>query len=284
MARDSTGELLTAALADLVGRVRDQRPAALADEPDAVHQLRTSVRRLRNLLAAFEKYVDADADARLRASLRTYGDLLGACRDLEVRAADCEGAIADLGLGPELREPLVGPLLAAHAAAHDHLCAWHRGPDLAALDTLLDLWAAAPPLSDRATRPAAGAAEKVVRRQVARVLEAAHRMDDADAEEAHDVRKAARRLRHAADAVTSGPGAVLSGWAEQVGRLAHDIQGMLGDHRDAVLLADHAREHASGVADPASYLRLVAHAEHRAGRAIGGLPQTLLALRDQRRP
>ncbi|WP_344400196.1 CHAD domain-containing protein, partial [Promicromonospora sukumoe] len=67
-------------------RVHDGVPAALADEPDAVHRLRTSVRRLRNVLAAFKRYLDRDAAAELRSRLKELGDVLGKARDLEVRA------------------------------------------------------------------------------------------------------------------------------------------------------------------------------------------------------
>ena len=276
--------MLRAVVADLADRVRDRRPAALADEPDAVHQLRTAVRRLRNVLAAFDKYLDRNATAELRACLKTYGDLLGECRDLEVRAEHCAGAIAALGLEADLQEDLVVPLVAAHRAAHEVLVAWHNGPDVAALDALLDAWSTAPPVSDRATRSAEKVATRVVRKQVDRVLRRAHDLDDADSEEAHEVRKAARRLRHTADAVTQPPADLLSGWAADVGSLGKTIQGMLGDHRDATLLAEHVRQHAVTAADPTPYLRLNAHAEHEAGRAIGGLAQALLELRDHRRP
>lgn len=280
----SAGELLTAVMADLGQRVLDRRPAALEDEPDAVHQLRTAVRRLRNVLAAFRKYLDPDATSALRACLKTYGDLLGECRDLEVRAQHCAASIAELELDAELQEELVVPLVAAHRAAHGVLVAWHNGPDRAALDALLGSWSTAPPVTDRAGKGAEEVATTVVRKQVDRVLRLAHELDDVDGEEAHEVRKAARRLRHTADAVTTAPAKVLGDWASAVGNLGQRVQHMLGDHRDAMLLAEHVRDHATRAADPTPYLRLVAHAEHQAGAAVGGLAQALLELRDARKP
>jgi CHAD domain-containing protein len=276
--------MLRAVVTDLAQLVGDSRPAALADEPDAVHQLRTALRRTRNVLAAFRRCFDAEAVAELRGCLASYGDLLGECRDLEVRADHCEGAIVSLGLD-DLREPLVVPLLAAHRAAHETVVAWHRGPEVAAIDALLATWSAAPPFAERAQRPAEKVATKAVRKQVERVLRAAHHLDDPDHfDEAHEVRKAARRLRHTADAVSRPPVSVLDGWAPMVGGLGKTIQGMLGDHRDALLLADHVREHAVDVADPAPYLELVAHTEREARHAIGGLAQAILELRDAQQP
>ncbi|WP_157602450.1 CHAD domain-containing protein, partial [Promicromonospora kroppenstedtii] len=77
---DTAGELLSLAIGDLVRQIQDDVPRALADEPDAVHRLRTSVRRLRNVLAAFRRYLDRDAAAALRSRLKEWGDVLGQAR------------------------------------------------------------------------------------------------------------------------------------------------------------------------------------------------------------
>lgn len=256
----TAGDLLTSVAADLATGIRAGRPAALADEPDAVHRLRTTVRRLRNLLAAFRRCFDTAEAAELGAALASYGSLLGECRDLEVRAADARAALAALGLADELEPTVVAPLERVHAAAHAQLVAWHAGPDAAALDALLDRWSQAPPLRRRARRPAGATARKAVRRQVRRVL----RRADRGAE--HDLRKAARRLRHTADAVAS-----VRPDAATLGRLGHRVQGVLGDVRDAQLLAEHARRCG---AEP-----LAAYAEQAADVARAGLAEPLGALR-----
>ncbi len=51
----TAGDMLADIVGDLVALIDARTPAALADEPDAVHQLRTAVRRLRNVLAAFSQ-------------------------------------------------------------------------------------------------------------------------------------------------------------------------------------------------------------------------------------
>ncbi len=285
----SAGEMLTLVIVDLTDRMQDLTPAALTDEPDAVHQLRTTVRRLRNVVAAFKKLLEPEPTARLRSALSDYGARLGESRDLEVRADHCADALETLGLDDELRGPLVEPLLAAHEVAHRRLVAWHRSPDQVVLADRLECWATAPPITARGERPAERVATKAVRKQVDRTVAAAHHLIDADdAEELHELRKAARRLRHTVDAVTDTPGDVLSGdvagWAGQVGVLGTDIQRMLGDERDALLLAGYVRDRMDGVTDAASYLMVVAHAEQEARRAVGALPGTVLALRDARHP
>lgn len=254
----SAAELLTGAVGDLVADLRRLRAPALADEPDAVHQLRTTVRRLRNLLAGFRHYLRREPAADLRARLASYGALLGEGRDLEVRADDCRRVLAELGRG-DLLDDLVAPLLAGHATEHARLVAWHATDEAAALDALLDAWVARPPLRRRrAAGRARPAARHVVRREVGRVLDRA----EAAGETSHEVRKAARRLRHVAEVAGD----------DRAAQLGKEIQSCLGDHRDAVLLAAHLWEKGA----PAL---VVAHVETQAGRALEDLPGALRRLR-----
>ncbi len=282
----TVGELLTAEIRDLAAAMTAGRAAAVADEPDAVHQLRTTVRRLRNLLAAFRRCFDPDRAAELGAALASYGDLLGECRDLEVRAADATAALDALGLADALGDALVGPLLTRHATAHDALVAWHAGPGVLALDALLASWTDAPALTRRARRPADAVARKAVRRQARRVLVRADAVVAAEGIEdaRHALRKAGRRLRHTADAVASVDA---DGTLAALGKLGHQVQGALGDHRDALLLAEHARRCASGRADGAdraSYDLVVEQAGQLAAEALEGLPATLSTLRQRVNP
>lgn len=127
----SAGEFLAAVVADHVRRVEQRVPAALVDEPDAVHRLRTAVRRLRNVLAVNKRLFDDEALTDLRRRLAELGDVLGPARDLEVRSADAAGLTADLGLADALDERLLAGLRAEHAAAHAAFVRWCAGEDMA---------------------------------------------------------------------------------------------------------------------------------------------------------
>ncbi|MBM7519442.1 CHAD domain-containing protein [Nocardioides nitrophenolicus] len=258
MADTPAGDLLTRVIGDLVADVRGGREPALADEPDAVHLLRTSVRRLRNVLAGFGRYVERRPARELRAHLASYGALLGTGRDLEVRAEDCRRLLAELGRS-DLEPVLVAPLVAAHDGAHRVLRDWHASPDAGMLDRLLARWADDVPLTGRAGRSAGKVTAAVLRAEVRRVLDRA-----AEGETSHDVRKAARRLRHVAEAV-GDPG---------LARAGKDVQGRLGDHRDALLLASHLWSAGA----PAV---VVARVEAAASRALEGLPEVLAVLRER---
>lgn len=274
----TAGEMLAEVITHLVAKIGAKAPAALADEPDAVHQLRTAVRRLRNLLAAFSQYVEPSAVGGLRARLADYSDRLGLARDLEVRAAWCAKVATEIGLADDVRERLVAPLLGAHDRAHAALVEWTGSPDAEALHSALASWAAAPALANGTARPASAVAREVLTAQVERVIDHAPGYRN-DPESAHALRKAGRRLRHTADAVTKPPVEVLGPDAAALGELGSRLQSLLGDHRDALLLAEHVR---GSLPDDAglrtSYLSVVEGAERAAAAAIEAVPEVLSEL------
>lgn len=251
-------------------RIRDRIPPALADEPDAVHRLRTAVRRLRNVLAAFRRYLDKDATAELRSLLKEWGSLLGHARDLEVRALEVAAAAAAAGLSDADRSALVTPLEQAHDRAHADVVDWTRSDRWRDLDRLLTGWAAEPRLGERASQAARKAARRTVRRQAERTLGRAGELTDL--ESAHELRKTARRLRHTAEAITRKPVGLLGRRTKALGAAGHRIQALLGDHRDALLLAEHVQAHSNGTA---AHDAVVGRCHERALAALADLPAAL---------
>lgn len=271
----SVADALTAAVRDLVADIDRGSGPALADEADAVHQLRTSVRRLRTVLIVHGRWFRGEEPAALREGLEVCGRLLGECRDTEVSVAYGRQALEDLGL--DLPELLADPI-AAHGDAHARWVAWAHGPSARALLADLQAWAREPRLRKKADRSASAVAREAVRRERHRVLKRVRRVDDLDGEAAHDLRKAARRLRHVADLAEHADLGRHASPVARAGRLGRDIQGLLGEHRDATLLATHAGSLADQ-GDPRLH-QVVVWAERRAGRAAGGLPRAVLALRE----
>ncbi|MET1043666.1 MAG: CHAD domain-containing protein, partial [Microbacteriaceae bacterium] len=89
--------VLVAAIRDLVNTLEQTDPAARANEPDAVHRMRTIVRRLRSVLAAYRTLFDRKVTDDLRERLGRIGSALGDARDLEVRALRAEALLDELG-------------------------------------------------------------------------------------------------------------------------------------------------------------------------------------------
>lgn len=251
MAESATaGDAVTRMLRDLAIRLRVSEGPLRRDEFDAVHQTRILVRRLRSLLKAYEDVLNRKAAREWRAALKTWGDALGGARDAEVRARDGERMLAQLPAetADALRPVLVEPALEAYRQGHDALLARIRSAEHAETLRDLELFTDEPDLGSMADLPATHAigdmlvaAAHRVRAQAPsrREVRAIRRNPEPALEDLHELRKAARQLRYAAEAAVEvralRPRARRR--AEKLAASAKEIQDVLGDHRDAVLFA-----------------------------------------------
>jgi triphosphatase len=96
-AQDATiDDLIAIAITECIDHFIGNWPALLqSDNPDAIHQMRVGIRRLRSLLAAFHKEIPAAAFVAFRKEAREIASALGVARDTDVfiKAAD-EGPFA----------------------------------------------------------------------------------------------------------------------------------------------------------------------------------------------
>ncbi|WP_353813850.1 CHAD domain-containing protein [Agromyces sp. SYSU T00266] len=292
-ADDDAGTVVVVALRAVRDRLRGFLPGALADEPDALHQLRTNVRRLRSVLAAYGAVLDVSVVTGLRRRLRELGQELGTVRDLEVRVQVAEAALAD---GDEAgrfaseaqRERVRGILVDDERAAHDlaHARFVERQELPRAVERLeeLDRVLAAPPFTQRATRDVTTELGRLLGREAERAGRRAHRLPDQPSlDELHDLRKASRRLRYAAEALSEAPVRLFGQRAADLADAGDDIHDVLGDHRDELLFAEHLRRaaaHAAHAGEPADVLqRLAEDADARAAAHLAELPGAVRALR-----
>lgn len=230
------GEVLASYLAEQAGRLRSLEPAVRADEPEAVHDMRVATRRLRSALRTFRPLVDADTSRALRAELRWLAEQLGAARDAEVLRARVVGAAraqpGDLLLGPVVQR-LDDELATTHRRALDEL--------RAALDTVrcrrllaaLDELVAAPPATPAALRPADEVLARHVRKAW-RAVRKAHRAvgrSGTDDAQLHELRKAAKRARYAAEVAAPVHGGDATALASALAKL----QDVLGEQHDSVV-------------------------------------------------
>ncbi|WP_378146893.1 CHAD domain-containing protein [Cnuibacter sp. UC19_7] len=286
--RSSAEEAVLAGVRELVAELIALDPAARRDEPDAVHRMRTTVRRLRNVLATHRALLGRERVGPLREQLSRLGGQLGEVRDLEVRAGWASDALdayeAERGAADgAARRRLVGELLEERTGALARLrAALTAEPYFRLLDDLEGFGgpertgdAVSARHEQRSTLRKA--AERAVSRSVP-AEEAAESLSDGVTESIealghlHESRKAARKLRHAAEFATGGAGGVLGARSATLGELAEDLQDALGEHRDASLFAEHlhlvaGRAHASGE-DTFVYGVLYQRAQDQAGRAL----------------
>jgi CHAD domain-containing protein len=248
--RSPAGEVVLAYLDAQATRLGRLDIAVRGDKPDAVHQMRVTVRRLRSALQSFGGIVSAAETARLRAELKWLGGVLGDARDNEVLADQLHA-----GLKAVSAEPALGPAQARITAHFAPLAASTRQAVLDALHSeryrllraelawLLD----SPPLTSAAAAPAGKALPPAVGRTYRRTNRRMRLAGQAPAGQARDValheaRKAAKRARYAAEAARPALGKKTGRKARRFAKRMKDVQSALGSHQDAVIARSTARD------------------------------------------
>jgi CHAD domain-containing protein len=236
--RATEHELLMRHLTGLVADLHRLDPAARADLPDAVHQLRLVVRRLRSALRSFEVCFDAGVTDPVREELQWIGDVLGRPRDLEVLQDHLSRLV--LTVPPPLLRGRPGTwintrLRSQYRGAHKEVLAAMASDRYFALVDTLDSWRDGPPWSDRADRRADKKLPQVLHREWRRVEKAVKKADAADEtarpDLLHRVRKRAKRVRYAAEMLEP----VLGREARDAVAAAKKVQRGLGAHHDTLV-------------------------------------------------
>ena len=202
---ESAAVIVVGALRDLTATLIAKDPLARADAPDAVHKMRTTVRRLRSVLAVYGRLFEKTAVSELRFELKHLGIELGRVRDAEVRGARLAAELAAAAPHPtadaEIR--LVGGAQREHAEALDDVRSYLLSTRYYRTLDALDAFTEWPPFGPKAGRPAAAEIRRDLNGAVRTLAKRTDAVTGADAPEPalHEVRKAARRLRYAAEAV-----------------------------------------------------------------------------------
>jgi CHAD domain-containing protein len=245
--RDSSaGDVVLAYLRIQAHALKTLEPKVRADELDSVHQMRVATRRLRATLRTYRQVIPPADSHHLAAELQWLGQALGPARDGEVLAAHLRDSLRPVP--PEL---LIGPVQARvqghfaprRAAARTALTEALDSPRYHRLLAELDRIAAGPPRGPLAGAPAREVLPPAVRRAFRQAKRRMRRARHTAAGPARDValhqaRKSARRARYAAEAASPAIGKPARGFARQMKR----IQTVLGDHHDAVLARQAARD------------------------------------------
>ncbi len=197
---------ITAHLADVVHHWAPRVVTAETEEP--VHQMRVALRRLRSALSIFRRAVRDDTTwlDNLAAELKTLAATLGVARDWDVFLAGI-GAEATLATGHDKRltQMLAAAARkrdAAYAALRLHLdgsSEWqHFGLTLALLPTLRP-WdeRGSPQQAARLAAPVEPYAAHALEQRLKHVLGAGENLEGVPAEQLHEIRKQAKRLRYA---------------------------------------------------------------------------------------
>jgi CHAD domain-containing protein len=203
--------------------------------PGAVHDTRVATRRIRCTVKTFGALLGPGDRAPLLESLRWWGGVVGALRDVQVLHLRWQPMLAELAdvvaaegvawldaeLGSRGREALEELRLSRASARHAEL--------VRSLGELVGGGA-----TQEGLRPAEDVLPALVRRACRRMDRAARRVEAAGTEHArahrlHQVRKAAKRARYAAELCAPALGAPAADLAERM----EAVQEVLGERQDS---------------------------------------------------
>ena len=102
----SAGDVVLGYLREQAARLGSLDPLVRADEPDSVHQMRVTTRRLRSTLQSFGEVIPRSGTEEILAELKWLGGVLGEARDAEVLASRLMQQPAD---DPGRAGPRAGP-------------------------------------------------------------------------------------------------------------------------------------------------------------------------------
>lgn len=119
-ADDPVGEVVFSVLNVALLRISGTDGDARRGDPEGIHRLRTTTRRLRSELRSLENVVDGRFREQLEAELKWLAGCLGAVRDLDILLARLKKAAGDQapdGSGELALAPLFDDLNARHEVA-----------------------------------------------------------------------------------------------------------------------------------------------------------------------
>jgi CHAD domain-containing protein len=215
--------------------------------------MRVASRRLRSSLATFGRLFAGSQAQHLRDELLWLGAVLGPVRDVEVMRDHLHHTAAALPVDADLAQALASldhELAQRHSRAHKSLIKALNTPRYSALVADLTAFAGNPPWIANAARRHTLAA--LVGRACARVDRAASSVRgslDLGGPELHEVRKAAKRARYAAELAAPSAGEP----ARLLARRMEDLQEVLGRHQDSLMARELLRDLAGRLPERQAY-------------------------------
>jgi CHAD domain-containing protein len=247
----------------------------LGDDPEDLHQLRVTTRRLRALLRAARPMLVREWSEPLRAELKWLGGALGPARDLDVLIQHLWEEAEDLS--PDERRALgraVEVLEREREQAGEALREAMNSERYFELIDAVERAARAPHVVSREVSldDLAGKEFRKLRRATKKLPK------DPSNEELHAVRIKGKRARYAAELAEGAVGKPATKFIER----AKDFQDVIGEHQDAVFAERRLRDlrrSARGAATAFVLGQLVERQRGRRGRARGDWPAAWKKLR-----
>ena len=252
-ATDSVGLAVRKLVAAQLARVRAADPGTRMGEPEALHEQRVAVRRLRAAVRTFADGFPPRLQATLPDELRWLGQELGAVRDLDVQRATLAWHIGHVERGA--RNRLAG--LRRHmeherADRRNALGLTLNSPRYFQLLGTLERFAVSvPPQRPRgdAAAPIADFGRRAAKRSLRRLIKRGDAIGEVpEADDLHALRIRAKRLRYTLEALAP----ITGSQGRKLIKLLVRLQDVLGRFNDAMVAAAFIRDYRASVAIGAS--------------------------------
>jgi inorganic triphosphatase YgiF len=198
--RDSSRKALSSMLDSAVRQVLVNRNAVLeSDDPEAAHQLRIGLRRLRSALRALRPFVDRTSLRAFERCAREIGRCIGLLRDADVLIsgilAPAEATAADKTGFAALHEALVSN----RETKRDDVRRVLSGPQWTKLQLYLTLWPRTLEEIKSLNTPITRHARKVLAKAWKKSAKLGRHLASLDSAQRHEMRKALKELRYQAE-------------------------------------------------------------------------------------
>jgi inorganic triphosphatase YgiF len=197
---ETCGEALVAFVASAAEQIVANRAAVLeTDDPEAVHQLRVGLRRLRSALRAFRPIEACAATRELAQHARALGQGIGDLRNADIFIEEIHTPVAATCAGvsgfAELREALVAHRAAMRVKARAALGSeqWSK------LQLYLALWPQTVKDNPALAAPVRAFADEALTRSWKKIARRGARLEALSLEERHEMRKALKGFRYAVE-------------------------------------------------------------------------------------
>ena len=240
--RSTIRMVVRSTLADDVLRLLSYEPGARRTWPEHVHQMRTSVRRLRSVLRFFGPVLADPGARRLREELRWLAGVLGAVRDLDVLEQRLRGAVVQLQIvSPS--DHLFEEIDRRREVSQSNLVDALNDDRYESLRSTLITEAMSPVLADIGDRYAGKLLVDRLSRVMRRFLDDLESTPpDSPIEALHEFRKQAKRTRYTAESASEWLEGRVGRIAYRISRQAKQVQEILGTAQDAHVAIRFIRE------------------------------------------
>jgi CHAD domain-containing protein len=243
-------------------------PATRRGDREGVHAMRVATRRMRSALKEAKRLLDPAWVSETRAELKWLGTALGEVRDADVFEEHLEREMHELDAGAGRGGAELTRLVNEHSrAARSRLSeVLDSQRYLTLLERLESIDSALPVAPNRESL--ARVLRRAVRRARRRLRDISPSSSDRDL---HRLRIAAKRARYAAELTQRA----LGRRAKRLAARAAALQGLLGEHQDAVVAEERLQAIAAEASPAAAFVagRLVERQRRRREAARAALPK-----------